>query len=98
MCLTWTRLPLPLCGHLRCLPLHFTEEHPDLKLLNAAIRNCVPEHTDRAGVYSVGVDSPAMAKEMEESLGMLVPYLRTRLKNEAISLEVRPAGIYAART
>lgn len=71
--------------------LHFTEEHPDLKLLNAAIRNCVPEPTDRAGVYSVGVDSPAMAKEMEESLGMLVPYLRTRLKNEAISLEVRVA-------
>ena len=32
-----------------------------------------------------------MAKEMEESLGMLVPYLRTRLKNEAISLEVRVA-------
>lgn len=67
----------------------FTEEHPDRQLLNATMRSCQPQATGEPGRFLVLVDNPGQLRELEDSMGLLLPYLRTQTGSGAIELEVK---------
>lgn len=67
----------------------FTEQHPDRQLLNATIRTCHPQSTDDPARFLVLVDNPSQQKELEDSMGLLVPYLREHVGSPALSLAVK---------
>lgn len=67
----------------------FTEQHPDRQLLNATMRSCLPQPTGEPGRFLVLVDNPGQLRELEDSMGLVLPYLRAQTGNGAIELEVK---------
>lgn len=67
----------------------FAERHPDRQLLNATIRTCRPQPTDDPARFLVLVDNPSQQKELEDSMGLLMPYLREHVGSGAFGIAVK---------
>lgn len=70
----------------------FTETHPELQLLNATMRSCLPERGADGIHFTVSVDNPGQVDAFEESKGVLIPFLRKHTGNEGLALSIKVAA------
>lgn len=65
----------------------FTNTHPEQRILVAAMRSGNPEKVDDT-TYKVSVDHPAQKQAFETSMSELIEFLKDRLDNDSIKINI----------
>lgn len=66
----------------------FAATHPEHRILSSSMRSTLPVRTGETS-FAVTVGHPAHAQAFESAMSELMEYLRSSLRNDALTLEVR---------